>query len=340
MNSGGSGFIASLAIWVVVQLSFTCLTWGDGCVAFDVPAVVESCEVLESDAFTVDPNIRLVRIDVPCSTLVQCRNEQQVLQLMLRVRGLSPGMQVSDYLPQTQTYSEIDGPIAVETNNQKTANLGIDANGTASEVVKLKASAGLGNSNGRTQRYQKIPEQKLLVASGTISRGMGVYYKFRHTNQTTLEGGHLLSITFRVPATWRGGLLRIDCQACGSEKYLLGTDDDFVAGSKTFVLATYLKGDRQAQQVANQYAQLESQLHQNAAVWSRHQSKKKRDPLAQFGELFAKRNSKLPENWVDKFMLYDSRSIKNEIRPYLSKSLQRATDQFVAARLRVLRLNR
>ena len=69
-------------------------------------------------------------------------------------------------------------------------DFGFDAGGHYNQAVNLNASAKTGTQKSITERYQRIPDQQLLLASGTIDRGTGVYYKFRQSNQTTLEGSH------------------------------------------------------------------------------------------------------------------------------------------------------
>ncbi len=314
----------------------------DGCVRFDIPAVVQSCEIIPGPSAEADARLpeisqhRLVELIIPVSTLVGCQHDQSVNELMIQVRSLTAGCQVVDYLPRTQMYSEIDGPIAVESRKESSASIGLDASGTAAEIVKLRGNAGISDTTGYSESYARIPEQKLLLASGTVNRGTGVYFKFQHSPQTTLEGGHDLSITLRVPESWRGGLLRIDCQAAGSEQHLFGRRVEFVAGQASFVVATWLKGDVQARHIVADYIAQESRLRQAARSWQNRQG-----DHGSFGQwLGYDAGPELPADWSSRFMLYDSRSLRTEIKPHLSDRLQRATDQFLACRRNVLLLSR
>lgn len=325
---------SAIAVVLTVVASTDVLA-NDGCVKFDIPSVVQSCDVSTDEA--VMQNQRLVEIIIPVSSLVGCRNDQRVQEMMVQVRGLGTGLQVVDYAPRTQLYSDIEGSIAIEQRQDRNATIGLNATGSASDVVKLNAQANTGNSSGSSERYQRIPEQKLLLASGTINRGQGAYFKFRHSPQTTLEGGHEIMLTLRVPATWRGGMLRVDCHATGKEKFLIG-EGDFQAGTSSFVVATWLKGDIEARQIVEQYSMLEARIQQFAAATERQQKQKRdEDPI---GQLLGYHESDLPEGWANRFMLFDSRSIQGKIKPHLPKPMQNTTDRFLASRQSVLRLAR
>jgi len=74
------------------------LLFGDsGCVKFDIPSTIEACDVTTDDVMLQDQ--RLVELVIPVSSLVGCRNDQRVLQMMIQVRGLGTGIQVVDYGP-------------------------------------------------------------------------------------------------------------------------------------------------------------------------------------------------------------------------------------------------
>ncbi len=326
-----------LTAWMVLLAGVTMpLVVGadDACVRFDVPSAIESCEVTDGQPL---PHQRLVDIVIPISSLVGCRQDQQVLELLIQVRGLGNGIQVVDYAPRTRLYSEIEGTVAVEQHRERTSSLGLHANGSAYEMAGLDANANLGSSSGNRERYERIPEQKLLLASGTISRGSGAYFKFRHSPQTTLEGGHEIMLTLRVPATWRGGMLRVDCLATGKEKFLL-REGDFRAGQASFVIATWLKGDGQAQQTVQQYSALESRIRGFARSLQNRDTQSAEK--AAWGQFFGNQGSPLPDNWASQFALYDSRSIQGQIKPFLPQGMQETADQFLVSRRHVLNLAR
>ena len=327
------------SIWFVILVIVTIpvIVFGDeGCVSFDVPATLASCDVSTDESLV--NNQRLVEIVFPVTTLVGCRSDQRVLEMMIQVRGLGAGLQVVDYGPRTQLYSEVEGSVEVENRQDRNSQIGLNASGNAAKLVNIDAKANLGSSQGSTQRYQQIPAQKLLLASGTISRGSGAYFKFRHTPQTTLEGGHEITLTLRVPKHWRGGMLRVDCVATGKEKNIWG-ETDFRAGHGSFVVATWLQGDFEAQQLVQRYSQLESRL-QSWSKTRQPQSTSRRNQGLLAGWVGSNHQAVVSNDWVKRIALLDSRSIEAKVKPRLPKELQLTADQFLASRRSVLQLAR
>ena len=327
------------SIWFVILVIVTIpvIVFGDeGCVSFDVPATLASCDVSTDESLV--NNQRLVEIVFPVTTMVGCRSDQRVLEMMIQVRGLGAGLQVVDYAPRTQLYSEVEGSVEVENRQDRSSQIGLNASGNAAKLVNIDAKANLGSSQGSTQRYQQIPAQKLLLASGTISRGSGAYFKFRHTPQTTLEGGHEIALTLRVPKHWRGGMLRVDCVATGKEKNIWG-ETDFRAGHGSFVVATWLQGDFEAQQMVQRYSQLESRL-QSWSETRQPQSTSRRNQGLLAGWVGSNHQAVVSDDWVKRIALLDSRSIEAKVKPRLPKALQLTADQFLASRRSVLQLAR
>ncbi len=339
----GSRFVLSVVVFVqaasgAIPGVVDSVQANEGCVQFDAPASVVACDVTPPEMEVELPEERLVQLIFPISTRVGCDSRQAIMQMQFEIRSTGPGIQIVDYGPRTSMYSDIEGPIAVETREETSHSLGLDAGGAITDAIKLSANAGTGKTRGYSEQFHRIPPHKLLLASGTLQRGTAVYFKFNPSPQTTLEGGHQLSITMRVPRKWRGGILRVDCRAEGSESGLLGRRDDFLAGRVSFMIATWLKGDSRARTVVNQYTEIESRLRQVARSWQHRSGHKSGGELSQLFRSTPRPD--LPANWTETFMLYDSRSIQSKIRPHLSRDLQSVTDQFLASRGQVLRLAR
>ena len=328
-----------IALCVLANSCFARVAWADRHTSFDVPATVEGCDVSGPDYQFQYPGQRLIQIEVPCSVRIQCDADRVVDELAIEVQGLFPGFEVIGYAPNTQMATDIEGLVAVEDKKEKNHGLAIDVGGRLDGFSALNATAKMGDHSSLLQRYSQMPEQQLLSTSGTMKRGAGVFYKFRQNSQTTLEGTHRLVLTVRLPVTWRGGLIRVDCRASGAKQSLIGGEESYVAGGQAFVVAVYLKGDGDAKRLASQYASIERQMRDIAGQWERFQADQNaKEPFSSFAKLFQKDEKGLPKNWSNQFMLYDAKSLQDQIRPHLSESLQQAADQFLEARHRVLRL--
>lgn len=329
--------IARLALTLSAILSIASTAVADeSCVRFDVPASVPACDITPMEEGMAS-GTRLVQIVVPIASRIDCKRNRPAREVQIEARVVSDLCRVEDFAPRTAMFTDIDGSITVEDRHESNTSLGVDANGSVAEAVRLSAKAGTGNIDAHTERYQRIPAQQTLIASGRLERGNGAWFRFNDSPHTTLEGENEIALTLRIPATWRGGMLRIDCDATGTQSNLLGSSSDYVAGKQSFVVAVWLKGDPEAETVVGRYCQIEYRLRMAARRWeaSRHASSK--DPLSL---LFGNDEPELPKGWEDRFMLYDSRSIQAHIRPHLSRPLQQATDQYLASRSNVLQLGR
>ena len=131
----------------------------------------------------------------------------------------------------------------------RATNFGLNSSVTAETLGTVGGNLGSNWKNEQTLRFQRKPKQVLLVASGTIQRGTGAFFRFFPNDQLTLEGGRDLSVTFRVPATWRGGVLRVVCSASGTRSVFVGVGEP-VNVTQTFVVPTCLKGDEEARELS------------------------------------------------------------------------------------------
>jgi hypothetical protein len=106
-----------------------------------------------------------------------------------------------------------------------------------------------------------LPPQETVLASGTVQYGHGVFFKLKPSTQTTLEGKKSFSAIFAVPRGWRGGCLKVQCQALGLDRGIVpNLDREVPSGLATFYLALYLAGDDQAESLAQRLGVREQKL--------------------------------------------------------------------------------
>lgn len=96
---------------------------------------------------------------------------------------------------------------------------------------------------------RKMPAKKPLIISGTFSQRQGVFFKFKQSNQVSLEGIKSITCSFIVPRDWRGDYLLLSCRADGqrSRYFIKGI---YPCGESRFVVGLYLEGDLEAKQAA------------------------------------------------------------------------------------------
>lgn len=324
-----------LAWWILVLGASYALA--EQTIQFDVPVVVEACEIpSELDSF----NERLVEIVIPVSTLISGKDRDAVKEFNFQVHWNRNVYPLIDYAPRTQMQSDIEGLIAVEKQKERTTNLGFSANGRIENVVNLNANAGGSQSNSETLRFDRIPEQEILVASGTIHRGTGAFFRFHPSKQFTLEGGRDLIVTFRVPMNWRGGVLRVVCSAEGKRKLFAGLTEP-ISATKTFIVPTYLKGDDQARRTAIEYVQRELELRRSWASY-RHKIDAANDNLFAKVEnaLGSAKDYSVPAGWATELIESGADRALIEYERALPASLRRLANDFSSSRNSLYDLSR
>ncbi len=233
---------------------------------FDVPALIEA-HAVTNEAW-LDPNDdyeKLIEIVVPVSCWVEKRYRDDIQEFRFDVLWHGNHHPVVDYRPRTSLQSPVHGTIAIEKRDDQTFRLGGDTI-VPTAVTNVAARMEKAMVSGQITRFEEIPQHDLLIASGSVNRGTGAFFRFHSSKQFPLEGGRDLTLICRVPKTWRAGLLRVDCLGLGKVKRFANFTEE-IRSSISFLVPIYLKGDREAQRAAIEYVQQEQSLRQS---WSQY----------------------------------------------------------------------
>ena len=240
-------------------------------VEFDVPAVCPARLVLPEPSRNQDDKSKvlrpvlhtggeaLVELVVPVTTRVKDSKKCRMSQFRFEIfwnRNVYP---LVDYGPRTITGSSIEGLVSVEKREEKNASLGLNLNGQFNNLINASVNGNLQNKNGILRRYEEVPEHEIFVASGTIQRGTGAFFRFHPNRIATLEGGRDLMVAYRVPHSWRGGLIQVDCHGEGKRKYFAGLSES-IESQRSFVMPVFLDGDVEAREIAFAYVRAEQDL--------------------------------------------------------------------------------
>lgn len=223
-------------------------------VAFDMPALVAARPVEDPEFEKTRPGRLLIELYIPVSTIVPNDDGLPEYQLWFQVLPLESDGQVVDFSPQTELATTLAGPVQLDEAKESTSRLGLNFNG-ALQVGKGQAVGDLSAKEKRTRRVAELPPRLLLVASGTVHRGRGVFYKFKPSSQTTLEGRRDLKLMVDVPADWQGGVWRVDAVARS-----VGSPAPESLGKGTFFIAAHMQADRAAFAAAEHYVAAERRL--------------------------------------------------------------------------------
>ena len=327
----GRSFVAFILLpHAYCCLLTTCAIAGEPSVKFDVPALVAAHEIEFAEGHSLESSQKIIEVLIPVTTEIQTSDRDNVAEFRFDVYWNRNVYPLADYAPKTQTFSEIEGLISVEKSHDKTAGVGINLSSGYQDVVSGQAKTDLSSRSGTKLRYQEIPQHEILVASGTIQRGTGAFFRFHPSKRESLEGGRDLIVAYRVPQSWRGGVITVECRAAGRRK-IIGSWRDSFEESRAFVLPIYLEGDDQARQAAEDFVRSEQGLRRN---WQRHVEQKSPTIPGLLG-LAARPNpvnSGLPKQWIHYLIQSGKDDYLDRYRSRLPASVADAADRFVAAR--------
>ncbi len=239
---------------------------GGDSISFDVNPLAPAIRVDRPDLVRRFSNSRLVSIRLELSTFVPSKLQEQVQECLYRIEGRRQDLQVADYFPKTEMTSSVAGNVQVfQTINQHQ-----DAN-----IRGLAGYPGVGWIEGNAAQYKHTerqevssekPAMQVLVASGTLGRRTGTFYRFKRSSQTSLEGEHAVELTLEVPMHWRGDLLDVTMEAFG-QRLTHDRQPKSLAQSR-FLVAVYLEGDEVAANVAKGHAIVEQRLRYAATIYA------------------------------------------------------------------------
>jgi hypothetical protein len=252
---------------LVLLLGGPCLHVGAGTpplLEFDVPFLISCRSLPLKDAARDDLGKELIEVVIPISARVQAGTEKDLKQcLYTLVDPAEPEtLSVTDWLPRTELRSEFAKPI--QFSNEHLAKVGI----SLSAHYVLSAA---GDATGQLKSgvaYELLPPQEIVLASGTVQHGHGVFFKLKPSTQTTLEEKKSFSAIVAVPRGWRGGCLKLQCEALGWDRGVVPTFDREVGSGKVvFYLALYLAGDEEAEKLAAHMATCQQELFDSLAQY-------------------------------------------------------------------------
>ena len=323
-------------IYVPIVLAFlfvmsaACFSFADEpAVQFDAPALVAVHE-LEIAKGHQSSTQKIIEIAIPVSSEISTHNRNNIDEFRFDVYWNRNVYPLVDYAPKTQTVSDIEGLISVEKNTDRNSGLGINLNSSYLDAVSGSVKLDLSKKTGTRLKYQEIPLHEVLVASGTIQRGTGAFFRFHPSKRNTLEGGRDLIVAFRVPHVWRAGVIKVECRASGHRK-IVGSWREPLEENQAFVIPVYLKGDDQARQAAEDFVRSEQGLRQN---WQRHQgrSAKKSGGFLSLVSPTSSGSKQLPAHWVHHLIQSGGDEYLKRYRSRLTAELADAADKFVLAR--------
>jgi hypothetical protein len=306
----------------------------DDSVEFDVPAFVGVREILPlpiygpelPSSFSAPSEEKTIELLLPISSVIGASDRGDVKEFRFDVSWVRSVYPILDYGPKTQTVSDVEGLLNIEENRERSSKAGFNFTAKPLEIGNGSLTADVGGRKSERLSFQRIPQHEVLVASGTIDRGTGAFFRFHASKTETLEGSRNLLLAYRVPQSWRNGLLKVECRATGKRR--VGFWDEPIDFGRSFVVPLFIEGDSVGQQMAIDFVRAEQDLRKS---WNEFEAelKKSRGPFSI--KLFGGEN-KLPKDWPHLLIQSGDDQYLSRYQNFLSKDLAVTAGRFVQAR--------
>lgn len=309
-------------------------------VRFDLAPAVACKDVTPSEFAKANPDEKLVQATFKVSSLIRSGKENDLIRFFYRVESLEQTIRVVDYSPKTTLASDVAGNISIEKKKDTTNHIGMALTGPFDWPVKMSGSGDLGSKSHDAIRYELLPQQFAVAASGTIHRGYGVYFKLRPSRSTSLEGEKDLTVVFRVPREWRGDYVQLSCTAIGVRRGVVRPlDEHAVFGARRFVVALYVDGDGSAKAAAERLVRAESELLKTVSANRREIEERFYPTIAhKIGAFLDVIEPTLPENWAERLIYGPHDGEFDGITNRLPSQVQEAVNEYSVARRELFRL--
>lgn len=260
----------------------------------------------------------LVTIELKLSSLIAAPDVPRIDQWLVQCQPRDRSLSIADYAPRTEVCSDIAGTIQFKKTNEHNKSIGFSIDGNYGSFARGKSGIDQASKDINSYQLERIAPVQAVTASGTINRGLGVYFKLRWTAQQVLEGEKTFQLTLRVPPNWRGSLIDVSVVAQSEQKTFAGFDSETkTLGSADFIIAAYLQGDLQAEARARQLFDAELTLRSAASQYSPKPSLHSVTSLLRHVAMkLDVEPSKPDSDWIERLLLCRA-------DPYLDKEIQK-----------------
>lgn len=259
-------FRMRLVIWSILGCSLTLLqtavSHAQKLVAFDVPAIVVAEPVNPSVVSAPTMGGDLYRLKISVSTYISPEFRGAVGEYSLELQSPTQSLRVLDFWPKNETYTQFEGTVKVDAQKKKDEHFNFNLGAAYPGLGSANASGDYKNQLSVQESYTQKPPQQLLISSGTIYQGYGVFFKFRPGPVDVLEGSKEVALLVEVPKGWRADLLQTSMTAAGMAS---NSSRHQVLSQSRLWITTHREGDGAAAAQAQAYIRHERHLRGIAA---------------------------------------------------------------------------
>jgi hypothetical protein len=320
-----------LGLLAISRISFASV------VEFDIQPASPAVLVSPPNIAAQLPESQHVQVKLDISTIVTNGFQGVVDEATIKIHTHRPMVQVADFWPRTEMYSQVTTPVSVYEDHDRLKHAWIQGVGGYPGIGSAQGQAYMHDRLNRDVQFQQAPPMQLLVAAGTLNRRSGVYFKLRSTPQATLEGLRSFLITLEVPTAWRGDILEIQTVAFGRR----GPESEQSMkelGESRFWVAVYRDGDTEAANYALAFAQQQNKLRLIAHQYNAKIKKQAYPtPVHRIGHALDMYEPLVATNYLDDWMFGDTSRQPNGLLPV---ELRVAMLDFIDSRAIMERMSR
>ena len=252
MNTTACGrYVLAIATLLCFSLANSSSQAAETKVVFDVPDTIECRGVTPKDFVAAHPSLKVIEAKFRVSARIVDGSETDLVDFLYTL--VSPGLRlkIQDYLPNTTLESTTaDDRIEVTATSEDSDTTTGDAH-VAYKVFSLGGSKNETAKNTKSDHYKEIVPKALVLASGTMNREHGVFFKLRPSKGASLEGAKTFTLLAVVPKEWTGDWCAISCASRAKKKSFLSTSIA-AAGLEQAHVGMYLAGDHEARSRAEE----------------------------------------------------------------------------------------
>ncbi len=221
-------------------------------VVFDLPPAIECRDVTPAQFAELHPSLKIVEGTLRISARFAKGTESEIVDFLYVIDNPNVSMRFGDYLPNTTLESAVaDDRIEITDASEKANLIGLDA-GVIYKPFKLGGTHSHSSKASESSRYEQIAPKELVLAAGTTNREHGVFFRLRPSRAASLEGAREFTFLATVPATWRGDLCSIECNA-RTRKSSLFSSSIAPAGTTRALVPVHMVGDAEASELVREY---------------------------------------------------------------------------------------
>jgi hypothetical protein len=225
-------------------------------VAFDLPSSIECRDATPCDFAVAHPTMKVIEAKFRVSARLVDGKAEDIVDFIYVFESTGRSMRVQDYLPNTTLESAVaDDCVEITDASEDSKSGGAEAH-VAYKILNLGGTLSQSSKKTESSHYRQIASKDLVLASGTMHREHGVFFRLRPSRHASLEGAKEFTVLATVPKTWRGDLCTISCTARATKHSVISTSV-VPSGADQAHIGLYLAGNAEATAVAEDFCRVQ-----------------------------------------------------------------------------------